>query len=123
MSTPTAAVPVPPARRAKGWDIALSIVLLVLAGSAFGVGAFVAVFSLAFLDYCPPETCSSDGAAAAQIGGGFVIALLALVGTVATIILLALRRRGWWVALLTLVVTILGWVGAFVLYAVAVDHP
>ena len=106
-----------PVRVRKGWDIALSIVLLVLATVVGIVGSFFAFVSLAFIDYCP-DGCSTEGAISAQFGAVLAVVLIGIVGLIATIVLLATRRRAWWVALVTLVLIIgalvLGWVLATV---------
>ena len=102
----------------KVWDIALSIILLVLSYATFLIGALFAVFSVAFIDYCP-EPCHADAASSAQVITGIILAIVALLGTIATIILLVLRRRGWWVAAVTLLLVIVGWIGGFIAYTVA----
>jgi hypothetical protein len=110
----TPAVAVEPERRRKAWDIALSVVFLVLATLVGIVGAFFAFLGLAFIDYCPPG-CSVDAAVNAQIAAVIGVVVIGIVGLIATIVLLVTRRRAWWVALLTLVLIIvalvLGWVG------------
>jgi hypothetical protein len=108
------AVQFAPERTRKGWDIALSVVFLVLATVAGIVGSILAVISLAFIDYCPPG-CSVDGAVNAQFAAVLAVVIIGLVGLIATIVLLAMRRRAWWVALLTLVLIggafVAGWWG------------
>ena len=46
-----------------GWDVALSIVLLVVAVVGWAVAAGMEFMMLAFTDYCPPERCNADRAA------------------------------------------------------------
>ncbi len=108
-------------RSRKVWDVALSIVLIVLANTSFLLGAIFAVFSVAFLDYCPAG-CDSHSAVSIQFTAGALLALVGLVGTILTIVFLVLRRRGWWIALVTLVVIILGWIVSFLLYSAAVSY-
>lgn len=105
-------------RTRKIWDIALSIALLVLSYAAFLVGALFAVFSVAFIDYCP-EPCHANAAAGAQVITGIAGAIVALLGTIVTIILLVLRRRAWWVAAATLLLVVIGWIVGFIAYATA----
>ena len=107
-------------RTRKGWDIALSVFLLVLAATVGIVGGILAFFSIAFIDNCPPETCSADGAVSAQFTAALVVILAFVVGLIATIVALASRRRGWWVALLTVVIILIIWVLGFVGYFAAV---
>ena len=107
-------------RTRKAWDVALSIVLLVLSYTAFLIGALFAVFSVAFIDYCP-DPCHADTAAGAQVVAGIVVAIVALLGTIATIVLLVLRRRAWWAAAATLLLVVIGWIAGFIGYAVALS--
>ena len=51
------------------------------------------MFSLAFLDHCPPATCSVDGAVTAVMTALALAALVGLVGMVLTIVRLAQRNR------------------------------
>lgn len=106
-------------RPRKVWDIALSIVLLVLSYGAFLIGAVFALISVAFIDYCP-EQCNAADAASSQIVTGIVLAIVALIATAVTVLLLVMRRRGWWVACASLVVMIVGWIVGFVFYELAV---
>ena len=50
-----------------GWDVALSIVLLVVAAVGWAVDAGMEFLLLAFTDYCPPERCSEQGAATSVV--------------------------------------------------------
>jgi uncharacterized membrane protein HdeD (DUF308 family) len=77
------------------WDVALSIVLLVLANASFLIGALFATFSIAFI---------------------------ALVGSVLTIVFLVRRRRAWWVALGTLLLVVVGWIVGFLVFASALHY-
>jgi lysylphosphatidylglycerol synthetase-like protein (DUF2156 family) len=101
-------------------DLAVSIGALILT-MAFGVvAAAMGLFSLAFLDYCPPESCSAEGAASA-VG----IALLAsfaigVVGLVVTVIQLYRRKPGWPFAVATFALCALAVVLGGVGYAMAV---
>ena len=117
---PSGPAVVPDAARRKGWDIALSVFLLVLAGVVGLVGSVLAIFALAFVDVCPPDTCSVDGAIAAQFTAGLVVTLAFVVGLIATIVALTRRRRGWWIALITVLAVLVIWVLGFVGYFAAV---
>ena len=117
MMTPI--VPPSPRRRA-GWDIALTIVILVLAAIGLAVGGFIDFIGLAFTDYCPPATCNVDRAVAGVSSGILAGVVIFVVGTVIAIILLITRRRGWWVGLSTAVLVGAAVVTAGVLYASAV---
>ncbi|HEU0205859.1 MAG TPA: hypothetical protein VFQ74_04090 [Pseudolysinimonas sp.] len=107
-------------RPRKVWDIALSIVLLVLSYAAFLLGALFAVFSVAFIDYCPAP-CSATAAAGSQVTTGVILAIVALLATILTIVLLVVRRRAWWVAGASLLIIIVGWIVGFAFYAVALQ--
>jgi hypothetical protein len=92
----TVSWPHTPAKRPiSSADLTISIVALVLT-VLFGAGAAVmGLFLLAFLDYCPPETCSADGAFTA-VGTALMIALVVgLVGLVVTIVQLVRRSLAW----------------------------
>jgi hypothetical protein len=91
-------------------DLLISIGALVLTLALGVVAAAMGLFSLAFLDYCPPETCSVDGAVNA-VGLALIIAFgIGLVGLALTIISLARRKAGWPFA-----------VGTFVLCAITIS--
>ena len=74
--------------------LAISICTLILT-VAFGViAAAMGLFSLAFLDYCPPETCSAEGAVTA-VGIALLAALaIGVVGLVVTVVQLYRRKPG-----------------------------
>lgn len=108
-------------RHRLAWDVALSIVLIVLANTAFVLGAIFAIFGVAFIDYCP-EGCNANSAVSIQFATGASLAFLALLGSVLTIVLLVRRRRGWWLALTTLLVVVMGWIVGFLLFAAALNH-
>lgn len=108
-------------RERKVWDVALSVVLIVLADAAFVVGAIFAIFSVAFIDYCP-EGCDSNSAVSVQVAVGAILAFVGLLGTIITIVLIVRRRRGWWVALATLLLITVGWIVGFLLYASALNY-
>lgn len=107
--------PVPAKRPVAAADLTISIIALVLT-VLLGVGAAVmGLFLVAFIDYCPPETCSIDGAVTA-VGTALMIAFaVGLAGTVVTIVQLVRRRLAWPFAVGTLalcgVVCVLGGVG------------
>jgi hypothetical protein len=98
-------------RTRKGWDIALSVVFLLLAIVVGLVGAFLAFFSLIFLD------AGLDAATNAQFAAMFAAGVIVIVGLIATVVRLRARRRGWWIAVLTLALTGIalgaGWLGYF----------
>jgi len=90
-------------------DLLISIVALVLTLALGVVAGAMGLFSLAFLDYCPPDSCSVDGAVNA-VGMALIIAFgIGVVGLAVTIIQLARRKPGWPFA-----------VGTFALCAVAI---
>jgi hypothetical protein len=102
-------------------DLVISIGALILT-VAFGVvAAAMGLFSVAFLDYCPPESCSADGAVTA-VGIGLLSAFaIGVVGLVVTVVQLVRRKPGWPFAVATFVLcavaVVLGGVG----YALAVS--
>jgi hypothetical protein len=99
-------VPWPPApakRPISAVDLTISIISLVLTLLLGGSAAVMGFFLLAFLDYCPPETCSADGAVTA-VGISLIVAVVVgLVGLVVTIVQLVRRSPAWPFAVGTLV--------------------
>jgi hypothetical protein len=109
--------PVPAKRPISPADLTISIIALVLTVLVGAGAAVMGLFLLAFLDYCPPETCSVDGAVTA-VGTALMIAfVVALVGLVVTIVQLVRRKLAWPFAVGTLVlcgvICLFGGVGYF----------
>ena len=104
----------------SGPDLAVSIAALLLTVILGVVAAFFGLFSLAFLDHCPPESCSTDGAVTAVATALVTAAAIAVIGLTLTIVRLYRRRPAWPFAVATVVLCgiaiFLGGVG----YAVAV---
>jgi hypothetical protein len=93
----------PPRPPISGADLTISIVSLVLTLLLGGSAAVMGFFLLAFLDYCPPETCSAGGAVTA-VGVSLIVAVVVgLVGLVVTIVQLVRRSPAWPFAVGTLV--------------------
>ena len=86
--------PRPPAPR-SGADVAISIVVLVLTALMGAAAVFLGVFSLAFLDHCPPATCSVDGAVTAVVTALAAAALVGVIGLVVTVIAPIRRASAW----------------------------
>lgn len=86
-----------------------------------GAGAVMGFFSLAFLDHCPPATCSVDGAVTASMTTVAIAGLTALAGLIVTIVRLVTRKTAWpfGVGTLTLCVAVFA-LGTFA-YAAAVS--
>jgi len=110
----------PPKPPVSGGDVAVSITVLVLTVLFLAASGFIGLFSLAFLDSCPPATCSVEGAVTAVMFGVGVSLAVGLVGLIVTVVQLVRRKRAWPFAVATLglcvVVVILGGVG----YVIAV---
>lgn len=103
----------PPPRNAA--DVTVSVVVMVVTVLGVGAGAFMGLFSVAFLDHCPPATCSADGAVTASLSAVVIAGLVAAAGIVTTIVRLATRKAAWPFAVGTLVLC----VGVFLLGAIA----
>lgn len=84
----------PPAPRSRA-DIVISIVLLAATVLMGAVAAVLGLFSLAFLDHCPPATCSVDGAVTAVVTALAAAALVGVIGLVVTVIALIRRASAW----------------------------
>jgi hypothetical protein len=110
----------PPKPPMSGSDLAVSITALVFTVLLGITAAVLGMFSLAFLDSCPPESCSADDAVTA-VGTALVIAVaVGAVGLTATIVALYRRKRAWPFAIATLVLCLIAFVLGGVGYAVAV---
>lgn len=104
----------------SGGDLAISITTLIITVLLGAVAAVFGLFSLAFLDHCPPQTCSVDGAVTA-VGTALLIAFaVGVLGLVATVIQLFRRKRGWPFAVATLLLCTLAVFLGGVGYAMAV---
>ena len=104
----------------SGGDLAVSIIALTITGGLGAVAAVLGLFSVAFLDHCPPESCSAEGAATA-VGTALLIAFVfGVVGLVVTVVRLVRRKRGWPFAVATLVLCTLAVFLGGVGYAMAV---
>jgi hypothetical protein len=121
MAHPTYPLPRPPKPPISTTDLWVSIGAILIT-VAFGVvAAAMGLFSLAFLDYCPPETCSAEGAATA-VGIALLAAFgIGVVGLVVTVIQLVRRKPGWPFAVATFVLCVLAVGLGGVGYATAVS--
>lgn len=111
--------PAPPPRNTT--DVVISVIVLVLTVVIGGAGAVMSLFSLAFLDYCPPATCSVDGAVTAVLMTIAVAALTGLTGLIVTIIRLGQRKAAWPFAAGTLAVCVLVFLCGAIAYTAAVS--
>ena len=100
----------------SGPDLAVSISALVVTALLGIAAAVFGMFSLAFLDNCPPESCSADDAFTAVASALAVGA----VGLTVTVVALYRRRLAWPFAIATLVLCLITFVLGGVGYAVAV---
>ena len=94
------------------------LVLTVLLGGTASVMGF---FSLAFLDHCPPATCSVDGAVTAVLATIAIAAVSVLTGLIITIIRLGQRKPAWPFAVGTLGLMIVVFFIGAVAYTAAVS--
>ena len=87
----------PPAQPQKSatTDITISIIVLVCTALLGVAAVFFGIFSLAFLDYCPPATCSAEGAATAVMTALAIAAAVGLAGMIVTIVMMARHKRSW----------------------------
>jgi hypothetical protein len=108
--------------RRAGWDVALSITLLVVAAVGWAVAAGMEFLLLAFTDYCPPERCSEQGAVTAVMASVAIAAAVVIVGGIVTIIRLVRRRPAWPYAAATLALSVVVEIGGVVGYFAAVGN-
>jgi hypothetical protein len=87
--------PPPPKAPVSSADLIVSIVALVLTVGVGAGAALMGFFLVAFLDNCPPETCSAEGAVTA-VGAALIAAVvLGIVGTIVTVVALVRRTPAW----------------------------
>ena len=91
-----------PGVRSRPVDLAFTITLLVIGWALLVCYAVVGLFLLAFLDHCPPESCSTDGAVNAVFLGGLVALGLLVVLCIVALVRLIGRRSAWWVGLIAI---------------------
>ena len=109
--------PPPPPRNTT--DVAISVIVLVLTVLLGGAASVMGFFSLAFLDYCPPATCSVDGAVTAVLATIAIAAVSVLTGLIITIVRLGQRKTAWPLAVGTLgLLMVVFFVGAIAYTAV-----
>lgn len=111
----------PPKTPANIGDVVASVLLLVFTVLVAGAGSVMGLFSLAFLDHCPPDSCSVDGAVTAVMGTVGVVAVVGLTGLVLTVIRLSARKPAWPFALGTLALCIAAFVIGGFAYTLAVS--
>ncbi len=104
----------------SGPDLAVSIAALALTVVFGAVAAVFGLFSLAFLDYCPPESCSAERAFTAVATALAVAVAVAAIGLTVTIVRLHRRRTAWPFAVATLALCVVAFFLGGVGYAVAV---
>lgn len=94
--------PRPPAPRSVV-DMTISIVVLVLTEVMGAVATFLGLFAVAFLDDCPPATCSASGAVSAVFTALLGAAGVGVVGLALTVVALVRRATAWPYAIATFV--------------------
>lgn len=107
--------------RAPGWDIAVSVTALVFTVLLGGFAVLAGIFSLAFLDYCPPESCSADGAFTAVATTLLALGIIAVAGLILTIVRLARKRMSWPYSVGTLALCMITCAVGVAMYAAAVS--
>ncbi len=120
MSQPGYLAPPPPKPPRSGTDLAISITALVLTVLLGAAASVLGVFSLAFLDSCPPESCSAEGAATAVFTALIAAFVIGVIGLVITVVQLYRRKPGWPFAVGALVLCGVACVCGMVGYVVAV---
>lgn len=110
--------PAQPQRSAS--DLGGSITMIVLTVLSWAFAAFFGLFLLAFLDHCPPATCSADGAMLA-IGSALLVAAgIAVIGVTITVVRLVRRKTDWPIALGTLLLCLAAYLCGIVGYFASV---
>jgi hypothetical protein len=101
-------------------DVAASITLLIVAWALLACYAVIGLLLLAFLDHCPPESCSTDGAVNAVFLGGLVALGVLLALSILAAVRMFARRKAAWIALIGIVAVLGGGALGILRYAAAV---
>lgn len=107
----------PPARTG---DRVGSIIVLLLTALLLAFGSFFGLMILAFLDHCPPESCSVDGAVLSVLTAIGIAVAVGVAGLVITAVRLSRRLTAWPVALGTLLLCAAVLAGGFFAFTIAV---
>lgn len=83
-------------------DLTVSLIILAFTVLLGGAAALFGLLSLAFLDYCPPESCSVNGAITTVLGSLIGAGIVGIGGLILTVIRLNRRQTAWPFALVTL---------------------
>ena len=102
-----------PKRERRFWDVALSIVLIILSIGAYLTGSVIGLLGIALFGNCPTGTCGGETVTTT----GLVLLAVTILGSAATIGLLFLRFRAWWLAAVMLVGIIVTWIVAYAISA------
>jgi hypothetical protein len=94
---------------------------MILTVLTVGFGATVGLFSLAFLDHCPPATCSVDGAVTAVMTAVGAAGVVGIAGIITTIVRLTARKSALPFALGTLLLCIAVLLAGAMAYTAAVS--
>ncbi len=100
-------------RERRFWDVALSIVLIILSIGAYLTGALIGLLGIALFGNCPTGTCGGETVTTT----GLVLLGVLILGSAATIGLLVLRLRGWWLAAVMLLGIVVTWIAAYAISA------
>ena len=117
---PYAPYPYAPQQPRSAADVTASVLMMVMTVLLGGLAAVIGVFMLAFIDHCPPATCSIDGAVTAVMGALAVAALVGVTGVVLTMVAIGRLKKSWPLAAGTLGLCVVVLFGGFVGYFVAV---
>lgn len=102
------------------WDVVISVAALVMTVVLGGFAVLAGIFSLAFLDYCPPETCSAGGALTAVATAIVVAGIIGVLGLIWAIVRMGRRKISWPIAVGTFTLCLFALGGGIVGYAAAV---
>jgi hypothetical protein len=107
-------------RPVRGWDIALTIVLLVAAGVLAAVASLMGMFLVMASDPCGVRTCSTELITLGWLMGMILPWVAFLAAAVVAIVLLVKRRLAFWVPLAGAAAIVLVLVAAFAVTAAGV---
>ncbi|MGI9163746.1 MAG: hypothetical protein ACR2JI_12630 [Mycobacterium sp.] len=88
-------MPAPPPPPRNTADVTVSVLFIVLTVLLGGASTVLGLMSLAFLDYCPPATCSADGAVTSVLAALAIAGVIGIAGAVTAIVRLGARKTAW----------------------------
>jgi len=96
------------------WDIVVSVVVWMLTAVFIGLAAFLAFFSLVYVDDCGPLSCSAAPAFSCLFAAGMASVVVAIAGFVWGLVRMLTHRLSWGVTVGALALCVACWAVGFI---------